>query len=622
MSRYISLHWNPQASSDHIMTRITSVRGRLANCFPAWQLAFEAAGIAVLCPPKSRFSDAHRVLRANGGIVLGPLFRSSQERHDPSNLREFTSKESQEIVHTLGRSLVSSYWGSYVAILGDPASGASVVLRSPLSRVKCFYAWHDDVCIFFSRIDDYASLDLWPLTVNWDCIAAQAASADYLGRRTALNEIQAVETGECAIVSGGKLTRAFYWNPCDIAKEAITTDYEEASRLVSLTTHRCVQTWASYYGTVLHRVSGGLDSSISVACARKVLPRASITGVNYYSKEFNGDERAFARATAKHVGIDLAEIERPNDADLSVFGRCARTAWPILDFSGYGQYQSEVSIAHNFGAGAIFCGELGDNIFENEASRDAAKDYVWRRGVDSALLSIAVDCAERLNLSVWAVLRRALAERIGARRSSQWNSIEVLEKTHKLRMSDIALLRTEAFKRVSSTTANFAHPWLETVEGTPPAKFRMICGLWLLSAYEPPFGSVGDPPVVAPLASQPLVELCLRIPTYLSNRGGIDRSIARHAFENDLPSVVLHRVSKGGPEPWTREVLRRNQSFFREYLANGVLVSKGILDGDRVEALLSNQVVASRSYIGDLIQNLYIEAWLRAWPTEALRLAA
>src|SRR3546814_5705921 len=62
------------------------------------------------------------------------------------------------------------------------------------------------------------------------------------------------------------------------------------------------------------------------------------------------------------------------------------------------------------------------------------------------------------------------------------------------------------------------------------------------------------PPVIPALLAQPIVETCLRIPTWDWCRGGINRAIAREAFSTALPARVIARRSKSGPESLTAEV--------------------------------------------------------------------
>ncbi|MET0497807.1 MAG: asparagine synthase C-terminal domain-containing protein [Steroidobacteraceae bacterium] len=516
---------------------------------------------------------------------------------------------------------MNEFWGSYLAILVDRERLSSRILRGPLSRIQCFHALYGELHLFFSHLDDYADLNLSALTVNWDCITAQAAFADYLGRETGINGVDSIEAGECVTVSRDGLFREFYWNPCTIAQQDSFTSFDAAATALKQSTDLSVQSWAKHFGRIVHTLSGGLDSSISVACARKVLPRPDIICLNYFTEHALGDERGFARAAAHDLDVELIEQEREQHVDFSIFENCARTAWPVLDFSGYGQYRKEVKFLKLHGANAMFNGELGDNLFES-ARFDTAGDFIWRHGIRRGFTQVAIDAAIRANVSIWRILRQAGIEGFRKASLSRWDNHQFTERTLGVKISDITLLKPSALESVRSSVGRFVHPWLQDIAGTPPAKYLMVYAIRMFNNHVPPFAEFGDAPVVSPFASQPLAEVCLRTPTFFNNRGTVNRAVARHAFARELPAAILTRLSKGTPEPWTREAVRGNQPFLKQFLLDGILVKKGILDPKRVEGALSNEPGASPAYLSNLIEQVYIEAWLRAWSTRCTGLAA
>lgn len=619
MARYLSVHWN---ASEKCPASVALVRNAVATHFPQWRPVLERDGALVFCSPGAsadivRFEN-HR------GVVVGPIFPlPSLVRSEPvSKINHFPLAVSKRILDTRGRTLVSEFWGSYVAILVTPRGEASHVLRSPMAHQKCFYTQFRDLHLTFSSVDDYASLQLTSISINWDCVRAQVACSDYMSRETALKDVLAAEGGECIEISHGGVSRSYYWHPCDIAKDSPIATFDEAKDALRKATDLCVQSWSHHYGRILHRLSGGLDSSISVISASKVLHGPEMTCLNYYSHEVLDDERRFARAVVECTDSELLEIPRDSTVDLTIFNICARTAWPALDFSGYGVYRMEVEIAQQKAATAIFCGELGDNLFENDSGRDAASDYVFRRGFTPGLLNVAIDCALRRDSSIWQVLYRAAHDRVFRDKNSLWSSFGFMERELDLSINDMTLLRPEVLESVRASQQRFAHPWFEKVEGVSPAKFLMIMGMSNFGFYELPFADPDDPPLISPIASQPLAEVCLRTPTYFNNRGARDRAVARAAFADVLPESVLLRATKGTPEPWTRDVVRRNQDFLREYLVDGILVQRGIVDRNRIEHALSNDVGDTRVPISDVIAQLYIEAWLRRWLSTSVRAAA
>jgi asparagine synthase (glutamine-hydrolysing) len=118
------------------------------------------------------------------------------------------------------------------------------------------------------------------------------------------------------------------------------------------------------------------------------------------------------------------------------------------------------------------------------------------------------------------------------------------------------------------------------------------------------------------LTSQPLVELCLRIPVHLCIAGAWDRAIARRAFAADVPAEILWRRTKGGIDSYVKEALRRNARFVREMLLDGLLVQSGLLDKARLEEALGDAAIGTRIGSAEIFDHLTTEAWLRRWQSD------
>ena len=115
-----------------------------------------------------------------------------------------------------------------------------------------------------------------------------------------------------------------------------------------------------------------------------------------------------------------------------------------------------------------------------------------------------------------------------------------------------------------------------------------------------------------PLLSQPLVELCLRMPAYLLIRSGRDRAIARRAFASELPETTIKRTAKGRVDQYVRNIVDANLDFLREFLLDGLLVREGLLNRDNLELYLTKErSPADFQYSEILHEHLCVEAWLR-----------
>src|SRR3569833_951549 len=112
----------------------------------------------------------------------------------------------------------------------------------------------------------------------------------------------------------------------------------------------------------------------------------------------------------------------------------------------------------------------------------------------------------------------------------------------------------------------FAHPWLspEATRVTPKGILRHVMSISLPPAYYSSFSRDAYPERTFPLLSQPLVELCLRVPTHVLIKGGRDRALARRAFEGHLPSEIVRRAAKGRADQHVRNILDANLDFNRK----------------------------------------------------------
>ncbi len=99
------------------------------------------------------------------------------------------------------------------------------------------------------------------------------------------------------------------------------------------------------------------------------------------------------------------------------------------------------------------------------------------------------------------------------------------------------------------------------ITGLPKGKLWQLSLLCARRNFTSPFDRDDDPEPVSPLLSQPILELCLRIPSWYQVHGHRDRALARDAFRDDLDPRIAGRTSKGGGEMLALSILERNQAF-------------------------------------------------------------
>lgn len=336
-----------------------------------------------------------------------------------------------------------------------------------------------------------------------------------------------------------------------------------------------------------------------MSCLAEGRTPSRVTGLNYHSVGSDSDERGFARLAATMARRELIEHQRDSTFRLDRILDVARTPVPC-DYVGRIASSTDAEIARVVGAPAMFSGAGGDQLFFEVRQWWPAADYLRLRGPDSGFLAAALDAARLGKVSVWRAIRLALADQFRRRPPA------LDQHKHYALFSD-------SVRHQAARPAGFVHPVFVSPTALPIGKLMQVQQLANLSAYYDPFIREEAPEFVAPLLSQPLIELCLRLPTFLLIHGGRGRGLARSAFAGAIPSAIAQRRSKGGMDEHVRAVLSNNQDFARQLLLDGELVRLGLIDRAATEAALSGH--GSRSpHASELHVCIAIEAWLRRWP--------
>jgi asparagine synthase (glutamine-hydrolysing) len=514
----------------------------------------------------------------------------------------------------MGRSLISGYWGHYVAVLHYPERSNALVMRSPVSPLACFHMRIGTLSVFFSYFEDCARLKLTAFSVNWDSITAQVVGGDYLTHETAINEINTLECGESVECNRGGCIKHVYWDPRHFLRDRPLGSFPEATRAIRDTVDYCVNALSFEHKHILVNLSGGLDSSIVLSALARAPHKPVLTAVNYHSRGC-GDERLYARCMANSVNCQLVEYARNDRLDLRRFYDCNLTVRPVLNFSAPDVEARNTALARQLNATAIFDGELGDNVFGRNPSPGILLDCIRRNGFGLRFLSVAVDYAMITRQSFWRTLALTRHERKSLSRHSDFTALRSLQSQYGVEGArSLMLASADAERHHSNMAERFLHPWLKEARRLAPDSHKLLFGLVAVTSpsYHSPFTRPDDPPQLSPLISQPVAEIALKTPGYLHCKSAQDRAVARAAFADVLPMEILYRgLGKGGPDLWAKDVVENNSKFLRDFLLDGILVRRGLVDRIKLETVLSPRIVKSTAIVGDIFAKLYIEAWVR-----------
>ena len=610
MLRFIAFVWNQQSSER--CSLVDSLAQRLKLTFPEWECALSTGGLHVFYSVGKGSSSRAYVLNSNAGVVLGRLFsREMSESRNPRDLA-LGRQDTERIQQTKGTHIVSQYWGRYVALLREADTMRVRILRDPTGGLPCFLARTGDISVVCSHIDDCASLGLINPTINWDHVTSYLWFPRLITKDTGLIGVRQIRAGECvAIGKDSTSTEAtFYWSPDRIHRSRTVDNRQQAMDELGDTVRYCVRAWSSCYNSVLHSLSGGLDSAIVLACLTEAESETKIVCQNYFTRSAKGDERGFAKSAATLAGVRLVEtLVEPLARTVENMLTSSKFATPTLTRMEPAVDTMRRGYVREHGIEAVFSGQGGDHLFQQSHTRLIAADYARKHGLRPELLRIVSDTARLTGRPVLSVLATVLTHG-WLRRDSDPYSQRLVQPPF---ISDASVGKVDVH--------SIRHPWVSAAKGLPSGKIRQIVSLLDSQNFYLVPSDYAD--IVHPLISQPIIELCLQIPSYVLTYGGIDRALIRDAFAGAVPKEILQRTVKGGTASYYLKLLISNLTFLQEYLLDGLLVQQGLLDRGQLEAALTEtSLLRDSSLLIPLLNAIKAEAWLRAWLGEERRAAA
>jgi asparagine synthase (glutamine-hydrolysing) len=608
MYPFLAFIWDP---TDPIAEEFaTQVLGVADRGLPDYRLMMTACGFRVLHAPRSDCTMRVYPLPEECGVVLGRVFPMNMDDWHTGWSWYPSASEAAEIVRTRGSWLARRLWGSYVALLRDSVRKETFVLRDCSGKIPCYRLRLSGVDLFMADPAVLCALELVPTSVDFDYLRSFLCSSQLQVRDTALVGVTELLAGDCFRRSSvGEIECHCAWNPVELLEYPRIDSFDSAVREVRTLTLRCIDAWASTYDSILHQLSGGLDSAVVLACLTRATRSPAVVCVNRFGAMAPEDERAFARLAASKAGAMLLEFPFFRDEPVidETSARSPLTAKPAIA-AVFGAFDVPLrnDLALKFGARSMWTGQGGDHLFLQMSLPIGPLDYASLRGYDPGLLKSLQDAARLSNQSYWRVA------------SLLWKRDPdiVARGLRSLPIGKQPFVSAAALARLSGK--RLMHPWATYSESLPPGqRLQIVLLAEVLNRHRP----LPQPQLAYehhPLLSQPLLELCLRIPSYVHLRG-TDRAVERAAFVDLIPREILARREKGQSTFSALETIHRSNRYLRELLLGGVLAKEGIIDRVALEPYLYEQQPLEIPNIFPLLACIAAELWIRCWLNAAQR---
>lgn len=484
----------------------------------------------------------------------------------------------------LERVCIRDFWGSYVLFTAKGASHSA--LRDPSGSIPVYYGAAGALQLYASDADMLGLA--WPeaFRPNLDAVRHWLRFPFLRTAQTGALNVSELLPGMARDFgnNGERIRQA--WSPLPLVSRqpGITAFDEAVSRLRGDVLHS-VRRLAEGQSRVVLQLSGGLDSSIVAAALSE--GGIDYRAVTFATRSADGDERRYARQVAEALGVELQELGEA-EVDWTVrtaSGPFQRPPSPLLQ-----PLRSAQLAAAGTGA-LVLDGGGGDNVFGSINSAAPTIDALRLCGAAAAVRTTR-NLAVRHGCTFWAAAMSAI--RRGRRRETTvWTP-------------------DDSFLASPGPGTPDPHPWLESLGEMLPGSadhLRMIAGVhhFLIDPAE------GQPCNLHPLLSQPVVETCLRIRSWLWFEGGRDRAVARAAFRGLLPDAILDRRGKGSLQSLFVKGFTALRGELRSLLLSGRLADEGVIDAAALGGYFDDPKQPGDNAYVRILEIASAEQWLRSF---------
>jgi asparagine synthase (glutamine-hydrolysing) len=587
---------------------------------PDWLLTLEASG-----RPRLTSADVFVAERDSVQVaVLGLLFDRDRLSVD-LDLPEDTPEAELVLAayERWGEAALALLRGCFVVAIADQREGRTIVARDPLGLHPLFYAAPGDrfVCAgsphaLFSRGGVAKALN-------------RAALADHLCYRwpdpeeTFYEGVRRVLAGSRLLIRYGLSSTAKYWSPVpeDRPMEWLDeADLDQFSHLLDQAVDRCLST-----GRTGIFLSGGLDSiSIAAVAADRArqLARPEPLALSLGFPHPECDERPVQTAVARQLGlrhhmIDFRDAVAPRGLFALALDMNAGASSPV-NSSWSPAYQALARRGQSDGVETILTGSGGDEWLTVSAYFAAdlirAGDVAgYRNFVSAWWRSYRASPLVLMRSVVWKYGLRPLAGQALSRLAPQvW---ERSRRTRAVRRDPVWVapdgeLRQELKRRTSGSLICADPPNGFYLRDIRAGLDHPILAMELEERHD--FGRRAGVRFLHPYWDADLVDMLIRTPPSLLDRGGRSKGLVRPALAQRFPELGFDRQRKAAATPFYQEMLAAEGAALVDHLGGfSTLGDLGVIDAPAARAFADETIARNPAQLHRVWDLLNLETWVR-----------
>ena len=529
----------------------------------------------------------------------------------------FTTRSDTEVIVHLyeeyGLDFVGRLEGMFAIALWDEREKRLVLARDRMGIKPLFYASLEDRLLFGSEIKAIRAAGL-DLTLNTDALNYYLSLLYIPAPHTIYNEIHKLKPGHILVLQHGKLERHRYWSLAQVQPLEGYSPHELQTQLKQLLLASVERQLVSDVPLGFF-LSGGLDSSIVVACAREVHNHQIKTfSVGFEDPSY--DESTYAETVAAHLKTDHTSMTVKPDFTKVIHELADHFEEPFADSSAIPTYYlAELTRKH---VTVALSGDGGDELFAGYLTYQADKlariygrvpDILSRKAIPWFVHKLPVsDTKINFGFKAQRFVDQALLE--PGQRHFAWKAFfsEDLKESllQKPLLKDIqgSLDGYLPYKYYFDEAHHFEeitrYQYADTMVYLIDNNLTKVDRISMAHSLE----------VRVPLLGTEVVEFAFQLPDRLKMPGMKLKHFLKETAKDMLPDEIINRPKKGFNVPMPRWLKEELRPVLDHYLSPAMIGKQGYFNSHTIQNLVDSHMSGKADYSRNLWALLMFNLWV------------
>jgi asparagine synthase (glutamine-hydrolysing) len=463
--------------------------------------------------------------------------------------------------------IAKNYWGDYVVISNNRSRNIKIYV-SASGQQPIFYYLNESSLIFSNQIHFIKDMVSGEVNFNWNYLAKFLVNGNFTGNETPFNNIFEINPGSLLSLSEGKASIKHIWSPSDYLEVQDSTDYSVMTPDILFHT---LDAWLKPFNTFCLDFSGGLDSTSLAFTLDRIIkssPGKKLIGINAFHPEVNSsNETKYAKATATHLGMNFVEFNYEKHLPFTPIDSKSRKLNKPSIVLSHEKFEQEIgAISNSFDSPIAISGHGGDSLFMGPPTLSSIADYFIHNGY-AGLKTKIFDLCVHTRSPIYQVIKHGVIQWLryrlrmdGRLRSSQYFCADWINKS-----------------LIDSYDIEVTHQIANSKKCLPGKKEHIIAILDTVSNINVNLRN-DKHPTFYPFLQQPLLEMALSMPTYLSLQQGHDRFLFRKGISEYFQTQSVWRKGKGETSGVVQLGLIANFQHVSDLCLEGLMAKNGYID--------------------------------------------